>query len=109
MHYNLHLYKKLSKNEKHILDQIEGLGHGYNEKIVQVTNQDGLKFSAFTYFAIKIEAALKPYSWYMNHVVTGAKEIQVPKQYLEEILSLECVEDPVQERDEKERVIYSNQ
>jgi hypothetical protein len=93
-------------NEKDILDKAESLGYGYEEKMVEVESQSGEIFEASLYYAIKIEASLKPYSWYLNHVVIGAKETKLPNNYLAVIQSTECIEDLDKERDKEQRAIH---
>ena len=97
---------EIDKNEKKYLDSAEGLGYGYDEKIVKVLNYSGEAFEALTYYAIKTDPTLKPYSWYLNHVITGANEINMPAHYLDTIQSIECIEDPDQIRDAKQRAMY---
>jgi gamma-glutamylcyclotransferase (GGCT)/AIG2-like uncharacterized protein YtfP len=98
---------EINDDEKGALDRVEGLGYGYDEKIVNVQDDSGETFEAFTYYATKIDSSLKPYSWYLNHVVIGAKETNVPAQYLDLIQSIESIEDPDKNRDAKQRAIYS--
>jgi gamma-glutamylcyclotransferase len=98
---------EINKNEKGVLDQAESLGSGYNEKIVFVKNEWGEIFEATTYYAIKLDASLKPYFWYLNHVIIGAKETNVSDDYLAIIESVECIEDPDKKRDERQRAMYS--
>ena len=98
---------EINENEKVILDRAESLATGYDEKEVFVQNDSGEVFEAFTYYAIKIDASLKPYSWYLNHVIIGAKEAKVPTDYLAVIESVECIEDLDENRAAKERAMYS--
>ncbi|PCI58357.1 MAG: gamma-glutamylcyclotransferase [Gammaproteobacteria bacterium] len=98
---------EIDTNEKGALDRAESLGFGYDEKLVYVQNKSGEVFEALTYYAIKIDASLKPYSWYLNHVVIGAKETKVPTDYLVVIESIDCIEDLDRIRDAKQRAIYS--
>lgn len=98
---------EISENEKGALDTAESLGYGYDEKLVFVQSGSGEVFEALTYYAIKIDASLKPYSWYLNHVIIGAKETQVPPSYLAVIESIECIDDPDENRDAKQRAMYS--
>lgn len=97
---------EINENEKEILDRAESLGSGYDEKFVFVENCSGEIFEALIYCAIKIDGSLKPYSWYLNHVIIGAKEIRLPAHYVAIIESVECVEDPNKNRDTKERAMY---
>jgi gamma-glutamylcyclotransferase len=98
---------EINENEKVILDRAESLGFGYNEKFVFVQNYSGEIFEALIYCAIKIDASLKPYSWYLNHVIIGAKETKLPLDYLAAIESVECIEDLNKNREARERAMYS--
>lgn len=98
---------EIDENEKGILDQAENLGVGYDEKLVCVQSNSGEIFEAFLYYAIKIDISLKPYSWYLNHVIMGAKEAEVPSDYLAIIESVKCIEDSDKTRDAKQRAIYN--
>jgi len=98
---------EINENEKGVLDRAESLGSGYDEKLVLVKNCSGDVFEALTYYAIKIDASLKPFSWYLNHVIVGAKETKVPADYLAAIQSIECFEDLDENREAKERAMYN--
>ena len=96
----------IDKSEKEVLDRAEGLGKGYEEKTVEVHNGFGHMVEASTYYATEIDQYLLPYSWYLNHVLVGAREMGVPKQYLERILAIDGIEDPDLARDGRERGIH---
>lgn len=99
---------KIDPKEKSALDKAEGVGYGYNEKEIVVTASDGSLVTAITYVATKIDNSLRPYSWYVNHVLVGAKEASLPPDYIEEkIVSIESIEDSDKERDMKQRAIHS--
>lgn len=99
---------KIDPAEKSALDRAEGLGYGYEEKEVTVTAHDGTSVTATTYVATKTDKTLKPYSWYVNHVLVGANEASLPKNYIDsKINSVEAVEDNDKERDAKQRAIHS--
>jgi len=97
---------EINEAEKEALDRAEGLGYGYSEKTVTVQNDAGDIFEAFTYYATRTDSSLKPYSWYLNHVVIGAKEANVPTRYFAKIESIVCIEDPNKHRDSEQRAIY---
>ncbi len=96
----------IDEQEKPALDLAESLGLGYDEKWVTVTSESGEQFAAITYYAIKTAPALKPFSWYLNHVVIGAHESQLPEPYLKLIEATECIEDGDTLRDKRERAMY---
>jgi cation transport regulator ChaC len=98
---------EVSDNEKVALDKAEGLGNGYQEKMIQVSDVQGKIIEAVTYYATNTDSSLQPYSWYMCHVIYGAKETGVPASYLSTIASTKSIEDPDKKRDTRERAIYS--
>lgn len=98
---------EINEDEKEALDRAEGLGYGYSEKTITVQNDAGDTFEAFTYCATKTDSSLQPFSWYLNHVVIGAKETHLPAQYLAMIKSIESIEDPDKHRDSEQRAIYN--
>ncbi|EIJ0985386.1 gamma-glutamylcyclotransferase family protein [Vibrio vulnificus] len=98
---------EIDENEKRSLDRAEGLGYGYDEKVVQVEDDQGNFFEAITYVATNIDGSLVPYSWYLNHVIVGAQETGVPVSYLEKIQAVTTIEDSNKERDKEQREMYS--
>ncbi|MBZ2168144.1 gamma-glutamylcyclotransferase family protein [Marinobacter sp. F4216] len=94
------------EHEKGRLDLVEGLGFGYQEKQVTVTDAQGYSLEAFTYYATSTDSSLLPHSWYVHHVVQGAIETGVPAAYLNAITAIESQEDPDRGRDARERAIH---
>jgi hypothetical protein len=97
---------QISNEDKQLLDRIEGLGTGYNEKIVSITTLSGALLTSVTYFAIDIDHSLVPYHWYKQHVLRGAIEHRLPAEYVSKIESIESQEDPDQHRSHRELSIY---
>lgn len=97
---------EISDGEKSALDRAEGLGSGYEEKLITVSDFQGNTHQAVTYYATNTDPSLLPYSWYLNHVINGAKETGVPPEYLSILSATNSQEDPDKERDAKEREIY---
>lgn len=98
---------EISNDEKSILDKAEGLGYGYEEKQITVSDSHGNTHDAVTYYATNIDPSLLPYSWYLHHVINGAKETGVPLSYLDALSATDSREDPKKERVASEREIYS--
>jgi gamma-glutamylcyclotransferase len=96
----------ISTEEKIILDQIEGLGVGYDEKIVQIQMHSDRDLSAVTYYAIDIDSTMKPYHWYKEHVLRGAIEHGFPRDYIASIEATESINDPHDHRSRVEMSIY---
>ena len=96
---------EIAKSEKPALDGKEGLGYGYEEKTIELIAQSGEIIRASTYYATNIDPNLKPYKWYKHHVLTGAHENGLPEIYVEQIQSIESINDPKSERHEAEMEI----
>ena len=89
-----------------ILDRIEGVGRGYRRVTVDLYLPDNNKVQGHSYLATHFDESLKPYQWYMHHVITGARESQLPPDYLQQLLALESVADPDRTRHTAEMAIY---
>ncbi len=92
--------------ERGKLDEAEGVGNGYEHVIVTVINDKGRRQKVITYLATQdyIDDALKPYGWYKDFVIAGAKEHGLPPEYIASYIeSVESVEDPDKARDKKQR------
>lgn len=97
---------RIPELEKPLLDRWEGLADGYGEKPVRVVTRAGEARQALTYFATRIAPGLKPYEWYREHVLRGAREHGLPTEYVRAIERVETVPDPDRARHERELSIY---
>jgi gamma-glutamylcyclotransferase (GGCT)/AIG2-like uncharacterized protein YtfP len=93
--------------EKTVLDRFEGLGNGYEDKQVSIVVPGGEVITATTYFATHIDASLKPYHWYKEHVLWGAREHVLPGEYVAAIEAIQSIPDPDSEKHCAELSIYS--
>ncbi len=105
--YVLGVIYRINSGHKDRLDEIEGLGNGYEIMDVRIKTYSNNYMSAFTYYATNIIPDLRPFEWYKHHVVCGARESNLPKEYIDLILSTESVEDPDTERSHDELSIYT--
>jgi len=105
-HFVIGVVFDISESDKPLLDQKEGLGHGYEIKNVSIELSDGTRIEAFTYYATHIDPDLKPFHWYKEHVVRGARENGFPDEYIQVIESIDSVSDPDNARHETELGIY---
>ncbi len=99
---------EISLEDKQILDQIEGLGCGYDEKTVELRTLSGQTIFAVTYFAIDIDKNMIPYHWYKQHVLRGAIEHNLPRDYIRLIETIPSKPDPDERRNLRELAIYDN-
>lgn len=67
------------------MDKAEWLVQGYDEKFVEVTSGNGPSEQALIYVATNIDTSLLPYSWYLKHVIVGAKETELPTECLDNL------------------------
>lgn len=98
----------IDQNDKPTLDRIEGVGRGYEIKEVIVTNTSGQQTTAYTYIATLITTDLLPFSWYLNHVLIGAKEVSIPPDYLTSIANTPAIDDHNTQREALNRQLYES-
>lgn len=97
---------ELGEASERVLDQVEGLGRGYDKKQVRVVDNTGLEYEAFTYYATLIDPQLLPYGWYLEHVLIGARELALPDSYLRRIEAVGFIEDQDLEREARQLALY---
>jgi len=88
-------------SQKHDLDEAEGLGRGYDEKVVLVLNDEGQQEKVQLYVANPnwIDSSLAPYSWYFRFFVDGARQNDLPHEYVTRLIeSVNPTRDPDDER-----------
>lgn len=83
---------EMDLHEKPILDEIEGVGHGYLDHPVTVWLESGSR-DAFTYYPTRLDCESKPYDWYKRFVLEGAIQNQFPADYIASIKAVESVVD----------------
>ncbi len=81
-------------HEMHRLDRVEGLGHGYDKTSISV-RRDDLVVDATTYLAPPefIDTSRRPYIWYRDLVVCGARAHGLPVPYTQNLSVVESVPD----------------
>ena len=96
----------IESSDKKWLDEAEGLGNGYEEKEVSLINESGQTIVGFLYYATDINSALRPFSWYVHHILNGARTVNLPERYVQQIDSVQTIEDDNRQRDTLERSLY---
>lgn len=97
------------RQEKPQLDAAEGLGRGYREAGIEVCLANGTRLTAFTYLATHIDGRLRPFDWYLEHVLAGAREWDLPPAYTRGISITPAVPDPDHERAAREWSLHRGQ
>jgi gamma-glutamylcyclotransferase len=80
--------------DKDDLDRAEGLGFGYEERDIVVNVSGGGQKHAVIYCATKKDSSLMPYHWYKNYALIGAREHDLPEEYIVHIESVTSKDDP---------------
>ena len=87
-----------------VLDKFEGLNYGYGRKAVNVIDEKSSKqIPALMYYATDIDPTLKPYDWYKEQTLKGAKDNGLPEEYAKSLESFESKEDKNEVRSEREK------
>lgn len=98
--------------ERHLLDKSESLGYGNQEislKVYPVSAQlhhlSANEIFAFTYVAHKdnVFEDLVPYSWYKELIICGAREHNLPANYIHQLEQYACAQDPNLQRAIKQK------
>lgn len=61
------------------------------------------------YYATRIKDSMKPFHWYKQHVLVGARENGLPADYIAKIEAVESIDDPRGRRHKREMAIYDQQ
>jgi gamma-glutamylcyclotransferase len=97
---------QMSGEDKKNLDQAEGLGQGYGERVVKILTSTG-NGTAVLYYATSVDPGLKPYDWYRDLVVEGAREHGLPEEYVRGLEAVETMKDRDSGRAEENRRLLS--
>ena len=92
----------IDESHKSRLDKAEGYPkYGYDKKTIDVIIIKGEKYRPVMYFAkpTAIDPKKKPYHWYKEQVVQGAREHGLPEYYIKKIKAVESIPDQDQERE----------
>ncbi len=97
----------LPAGELVVLDRFEGRGHGYERKTVDVVTENGETVRAEIYVATAADCRLRPLDWYKEHVLRGARALQLPGDYIATIEAVAADVDADEERRRRELSIYA--
>lgn len=88
----------IPSGEAHLLDEAEGLGNGYRKTHLRV-NLGDKPCTAFLYLASRSHISNdRPYHWYKNLVLAGARRHRFPADYILQIADVSSKPDPAQNR-----------
>jgi gamma-glutamylcyclotransferase len=94
---------EISSQDKPSLDLVEGSGYG--QRVVRIETQTG-HGTAVLYYATSIDPGLKPYDWYRDLVVAGAREHKLPEEYIRTLEGVATITDTDKDRSTKARHLF---
>ncbi|MEO8278364.1 MAG: gamma-glutamylcyclotransferase family protein [Ideonella sp.] len=84
---------RIDRAERHLLDQVEGLGQGYDYKEVEVMLGSQIVQTG-AYVATHVDTRLLPFDWYLALVLDGAEEHDLPPAYCQALQLVRAKPDP---------------
>lgn len=93
--------------ETDALDRSEGRGNGYERVEDFEVHAGGNAVRVMTYLAdgAAIDAALKPYDWYLDLAVKGAEQHGLPGEYIKALRGTHSIADPDRDRPTHKRAL----
>ena len=91
----------ISSEDATELDRIEGLGKGYERiELIAFTHQEGPPITVIAYIAHEgfLDSTLRPYDWYRDLIVKGAKQHNLPDDYVTMLHAICALPDPATDR-----------
>ncbi len=100
---------ELTAREKLVLDQIEDLGRGYEEREVALEADFGPTL-AFAYLAMARfrDETMVPFHWYKEFVLAGAIQNAFPEPYIQRIRETPSRPDPNSKRSSAQQAILKS-
>lgn len=98
---------RIDDADKPLLDQIEGVGQGYRCVQLSIDHSQLGSVRCETYIATILEPGLQLFDWYLQHVLTGAREHDLPDDYITSLEALPVIRDSDPGRSARELAIYS--
>ena len=96
---------RIAMSERAALDEAEGLHRGYRDEILTVVIGE-VTHDALAYVATDKRWGLPVFDWYLEHVLAGAAENELPSGYVEVLRQIPTVVDENNGRTAKERALY---
>ncbi len=88
---------EVKEEQKRDLDRHEGAGYTEQIVTVQIARQ-AKQVRMYVADAAKLTDKLKPYTWYVRYVLVGAREHNLPNEYVANIVNVPAVDDPDKKR-----------
>jgi len=80
---------RLTEQQMKALDRYEGVPEHYRRSEVNVIDTEGNKIAAQVYLARKVRKGLKPDRLYLQRIIQGAEEHNLPSEYIAQLRAVE--------------------
>ena len=102
------LWGALDRMSDDQMDELDRYEQGYDRRTVEV-QFDGGTVRAVLYVAMasRTEPKLRPYHWYKELVLAGARELGLPRGYVDSIEAVSSFPDPCRERADRNRAVLN--
>jgi hypothetical protein len=100
---------RIEERHRTELDRAESLGTGYDARLVELRSDRG-SLSAWCYHACDeaIVGGLRPFDWYLDYVVAGARHHGLPEHYIDALKQVPSRPDPQASRSALNRAILAD-
>ena len=85
----------LAEADLAVLDQIEGLGRGYDRVMLDLDGQAAMAYIAPRQFR---DPAMRPFDWYLALVLAGARQAGLPAEWIARLAATPAIPDPDPDR-----------
>ena len=85
----------LAEADLAVLDQIEGLGRGYDRVMLDVHGQAAMAYIAPPAFR---DPSMRPFDWYLALVLAGAHQAGLPAEWIARLAAERAIPDPDPDR-----------
>lgn len=97
----------INADESILLDKVEGTGYSRQQ---MTCNVNGNKYSVFCYVALPqaINPSLRPFYWYRELVLTGARYHRFPENYIARLAEIDAIPDQDTQREQRNQTLLLN-
>lgn len=84
---------KINRNDLGALDMAESAGYRRDDSFLVFRTKDHAKIPVMTYLGTDLEDGLKPFDWYLDLVIAGAKQHNLPEEQISSLQSTRYIVD----------------
>ena len=90
------------------MERLDGYEMGYDRRMVEVSFEGGFgRATVYVARENRIDSRLRPYHWYKELVLAGARELNLPRDYIASIEAVTSCPDPCRARADRNRALLN--